>query len=66
MTSKNVRKILKPNKKILTDKLPKNEKEYLELLIKTSENAITGRNGGVDELFVNQIAKLKKQLKETK
>ena len=38
-------------------------KEYLEIKIRLSKRAITGRGGEADDFFVQQAEKLEKQLK---
>jgi hypothetical protein len=58
------RQTKKQPKKITTflDRLPKNEKEYLERLIEVSKRCITGESESLDDLFSSQVNKLQKQL----
>jgi len=42
----------------------RSEKEFLLTLIKLSERAISSKNGGLDDFFVQQTARLKKELKD--
>jgi len=42
--------------------LPKNQEEWLLSLIASSERCIVGRGGGAEELFAEQVVRIKKEL----
>jgi hypothetical protein len=53
-------------KSTLLDRLPKNEREYIERLIEMTERNISPHNSSVDEFFKGQAARLRKKLEELK
>lgn len=53
-------------KSTLLDRLPKNDIEYLELLIRMTEKHISPYGTSLDDFFIGQAARLKKKLKELK
>lgn len=59
---KPVKKSPKKSSNPLLDRLPKNQEEYLEHLIKVSEAAITKAGSGVDEFFAQQADRIRKEL----
>lgn len=45
-------------------RVKKTEADHLRCLIDFSERAITGKGGSIDDYFVDQATRLRKQLKE--
>lgn len=65
-TKKKRKATTKKVKNTLLDRLPKNEIEYLELLIRMTEKHISPHGTDLDAFFVGQAARLKRQLEELK
>lgn len=59
MPKKKAKKKFKAPKRV-----KKTEADHLRCLIDFSERAISGRGGSIDEYFIGQVARLKKELKK--